>query len=376
MALAVALGLSACTAAVNRSADAGAPAADDASPPTDAGIPPLNDAGVAACDHYFDAQYLRCGGPTLPPNETARIRVRFHDVCRNEVALPGSSVTPATLEACASALDISSCEFPVGHPVECAFAGSRPSGAACTDGLQCQSGSCRGTANYTPAGQSGPFTCGTCLPLAAVGDVCNAPDASAGCGSHGICLAPTSNGDQACEAIALGDVGAACDNLAASCKTGLYCAASTGKCTSLAEAGAPCGVGQNWPGGCIAPLACTGVCGSGAVGAHCTNDVDCAPGLGCASGACTAITWLGPGQPCGDTRRCLVGACGVSTAADGGVTLTCPAVVPDGQPCTIGFGVPGSLEVPTCDTFAQCFAPVDMPGVQGTCTVVDGFTCR
>src|ERR1017187_3028567 len=59
------------------------------------------DGGIEACDHYFEVQYLRCGGPVLPMAETARIRGRFHQVCANEMALPGSGISAASLDACA-----------------------------------------------------------------------------------------------------------------------------------------------------------------------------------------------------------------------------------------------------------------------------------
>ena len=86
----------------------------------------LADAGPAssACDHYYAAQYLRCGGPALPACEVARLRARFVAGCLNEIALPGSGMTPAAVEACAQALDASACELPDGpvlatHRVRC-----------------------------------------------------------------------------------------------------------------------------------------------------------------------------------------------------------------------------------------------------------------
>src|SRR5215471_8706647 len=102
--------------------------------PTNLSVPPA-DAGArnAACDHYYAAQYLRCGGPRLPVDEAARIQVRFE-------------------EACASALDVSPCEFPAGLPQECNFKGSLSGGASCRDGLQCASGLCQGQVEYTPGG--------------------------------------------------------------------------------------------------------------------------------------------------------------------------------------------------------------------------------
>lgn len=325
---------------------------------------------IPACDHFFAAEYLRCGGPRLPADETARVQGRFEQVCANEIALAGSGVTAATLEACASALDVSPCEFPAGPPQACNFRGSLPGGAACTDGLQCESGQCQDHVLMTPEGPVGPRTCGTCEAAAGVGEVCADANVSAGC-SMGTCLtgditasAPT----YTCTAIVEGDLGAPCDDLAAICKPGLYCAAQTGKCTGLAAMGAPCGDGTTPPGnpgGCVAPLACVGsgapTCTSGAAGASCYYDLDCSLGLGCSqSGQCGQITWVGPGQPCSDVVRCLVGTCDDTGGWPriGPIMGTCPAVVPDGQPCTGG----------TCDTFSECFA--------GTCQRLDGVVCN
>jgi hypothetical protein len=316
----------------------------------------LSQAGLAACDHYYAAQYARCDGPTLPASENARVLARFEQVCENEAALPGSGVTAASLEACASALDASPCELPEGPPVACNFSGSLPGGSVCTDGLQCQSGACSGTVSYSPGGPTAPFTCGTCAPAAVVGQACN----SAGCQATAVCITADTSAAQpnyACVAVEQGAVGAACDGISSICKPGLYCSEQTRTCEKLAVLGAPCGdLGD--PGGCVAPLGCgpSSTCVSGHSGAPCVDDTECAPGLGCvpvgsASRECSPITWAGPGESCTDAVRCLVGSW-----CDSG---TCPTVVPDGQSCTVAS---------TCDTFAECF--------QGTCTLLDAVICR
>src|SRR5580698_3034859 len=108
----------------------------------------VDDGGPAtsACEHYYAAQNLRCGGPVLPSSEAMRQEARSVQVCLNDVALPGSGMTRASVEACASALDSSPCELPGGLPVACKFNGALPGGAPCNEGLQCQSGYCQGTA--------------------------------------------------------------------------------------------------------------------------------------------------------------------------------------------------------------------------------------
>jgi len=379
-ALACSLG---CSGEVNRSAgpDVGA----------EAGVEPPGHAGTSACDHYFAATHSRCGGPVLPASETTRIRARFEQLCQNEMALPGSGVTPDSLDACATALEGSPCDLPAGPPPECAFHGALPGGAACTDSIQCQSAGCSGTASYTPEGQTGPFTCGTCEPLAPVGQVCGHADFSAGCPGDAACLLDEStSGDTdptyTCVAITEGAAGAACDDLTAICQTGLACSSATGQCVPLVAAGTACGVAPGWPGGCAAPLACSGgVCTSGAAGASCFDDVDCAVGLGCAcavggcaSPTCEAITWVAAGQPCSAVARCLVGTCDLGSvppgppSSDGGApTGMCPTVISDGAPCTV---VDNGT---TCDTFSECFTP-EAAGSNGpgTCALIDSVACR
>src|ERR1019366_1021367 len=100
------------------------------------------DAGIAACVHYYQATYIRCLGPVLPASEGARVQARFVQVCENDMALPGSGMSPANVEACASALDLWPC-VNGGPPQACYFYGSLGGGAACNEGLQCQSGWCQ-----------------------------------------------------------------------------------------------------------------------------------------------------------------------------------------------------------------------------------------
>jgi hypothetical protein len=393
------LGLLGCSGAVlgdgSNTADGGTQGANPLLEVADGGP------ATSGCEHYYAAQNLRCGGPVLPSSEAMRDEARFVRVCLNDMALPGSGMTHASVEACAAALDSSPCDLPDGPPVACKFNGALPGGAPCNEGLQCQSGQCQGTAALTPEGPIGPYTCGTCAPFVTVGQVC-----SGGCASNAICLIgagmeTAADPTYSCIAVTQGDVGAACDDLSAICKTGLYCAAQTGRCTALADAGAVCGEGATPPGdpgGCVAPLGCVGLqgdatCGSGAAAAFCLDDNDCSPGLGCApgpcsssiarigcsaSGTCQPVTWAMSGQACDGYRtRCLVGSCGSGSGigpplippADGGAaTGTCPMIASDGQPCNS-----------ECDTFAECFSPTGKAGASGlvgTCTLLDSVVCK
>jgi hypothetical protein len=359
----------------------------------DAGSDPIaTSTEGTACGHLYDAQYTRCGGPTLPAPVLSRDRIRYEHVCAAEMGLPGSGVTVAGVEACVTAIEASPCQFPAGPPTACVFRGSLPRGAPCTDGAQCVSGQCDGTVVLGPDGPTMPYMCGACEPLATVGNVCSFDNYSAGCDRGTACITMQTmspDPEYVCVAATDGDVGAACDDRSTLCKPGLYCSAQTAKCAELAGASAPCGEGaQGLPGGCRAPLGCgdaPSTCRSGSAGATCVTDEECAPGFGCvpvgpcatpdnparigcsASGQCVAITWASPGQPCSDSVRCLVGSCNYGTRVtlttqdpDGGLLAgTCPPVVADGEPCTV---------TSTCDSFAQCF--------QGTCKLIDDVTCN
>lgn len=364
-------------------------AGNDAGAGASTGIDASSSASKQACDQYFAAKYLRCGGPRRPAAEIARLRTRFEQVCADEIALPGSGVDLAGLTACASALDLASCQLPAGPPAACAFGGSLPGGAACMDGIQCASGRCQGMQSLTPGGPIGPTTCGTCAPVVAVGQVCG----SAGCPQGAACITDNTSAPSPvyrCVAVTEGDPGASCDDLTALCKPGLYCAAGTARCTKLGTAGSSCdeGPGKDWPGGCAAPLGCVDlpsgqVCGSGSEGGVCIRDQDCAPGLGCVPGACSSscpapgkcasVKWVAAGQACdGHRTRCLVGHCSADTsspAPDGGFPEgVCPTVIRDGQPC----GVDASQNS-TCDTFAECFQSADGGG---RCTLLDSVACK
>ena len=377
----------------------------------DAGGQPA-DASVSACSHYFDAQYLRCGGPLLPESEATRVRARFEQVCEGEMALPGSGMNAASVDACASALDASPCELPAGPPPVCSFHGSLEGGAPCNAGVQCRSGSCSGTVSVNPGGQSGPYTCGTCDPSVAAGQVCASASVNAACEPGSLCIITpgtetSPDGTYTRVPLVEGDVGESCDDLSQSCKTGLYCSAQAGHCEKLGTEGAPCGQGSSAPGnvgGCAPPLSCVNedgnfTCRTGGTGAFCLMDSNCAQGLGCIpgpcvgptarigcapSGTCGSVTWLGPGEPCdGYGRRCLVGSCNAdlpNPATDGGLPSgVCPSIVPDGQPCTIqGVGLTQGYG-PTCDSFSECFLAAQRASstiTAGTCTLVDSVTCR
>jgi hypothetical protein len=335
------------------------------------------------------AQYARCGGPRLPSDENARVKARFERACQNEVALVGSGVTQATLDACSTALELSPCELPDGPPAACDFRGNVPGGGACTDGVQCASGACMGQQAFSPEGPTSPMKCGACAPVVGLGEVCG----DGACEPSALCLLdPTTTLDAGsqtyrCTLVTHGNVGASCDGLASKCAAGLYCAAQTGQCAELASSGAPCGEAPGYPGGCVAPLACVGPPGSttcrntGTTGAACAYGLECNPGLACVppNGTCVPAGWAGQNEACnGYTVLCRVGSCALGfmspppTSPDGGLGWsTCATVISDGQPCKA---------TDACDTFSDCVEVSSTPdsgfAVSGTCMLHDTTLCH
>ncbi len=289
-------------------------------PPFDAGpLPQFGDAGLAACDDYYAAQYTRCGGPTPPPS----FKARFDQVCQNQMTLEGSGMTPAAVEACVAALDVSPCDWLYPPPQKCIFHGALPSGASCTDGMQCQSANCAGTQPGNLDGPTGPMTCGACFP----GTFVAGPEAAAG---------------------------EVCDN--GGCGPGLYCSPPPPSCPPVQDAGPPCS-GSQPPSVCLpledagAPCCCLGICagpgwcgpGNWCVstpdGGPCTFDQECYPGLTCIAGSCSpSVAWANAGEPCNAAVHCIFGTCSsTNSPPDGGWAGTCPTFIADGQPCTVTF---------------------------------------
>jgi hypothetical protein len=239
--------------------------------------------------------------------------------------------------------------------------------------------------------------------VVAVGQICALGDFSAGCPANSICFTkdttakmPTST----CTPVVQGGVGASCDDLAASCKTGLYCDLQTKHCAQLGAAGAPCPNGA----ACAPPLSCVGkpgaaTCVMGAAGAFCLYDLDCASGLLCVQGpcppgafgglscpgpgTCQPVVWAAAGEPCDSHQtRCLVGSCFFMAppSVDGGVVSgTCPQIVGDGNSSDAVHGMWALASMySTCDTFAEPFDPIGPPvrqGAAGKCTLLDSVVC-
>lgn len=97
----------------------------------------------------------------IGPAETCAERMKARCVSRFD--LPGSGLTAAGLEACASVLAADGCGMFTDFPAECAFTGQLNTGEACSDDAQCASGKCSGT-------KADP--CGTCEASSAGRSLC------------------------------------------------------------------------------------------------------------------------------------------------------------------------------------------------------------
>jgi hypothetical protein len=318
---------------------------------------------------------------------TASVRSGFRQACENTIALPGSGVTPAALEACGAALSALPCPMVpdvIGLVVSgyagasflaaCDFRGSLAAGAPCNENFQCASAVCVGAHETLGTGGPLPSTCGACAPTAAIGESCS----SSGCGPGAICA-----GGAVCVSVTYGALGASCAANASLCAPGLYCSSpppQTGHCV-----GFPGNVGDSCSNSiwCAGTLACGGTSQTcqqtASAGGSCSTDQDCAYGLVCVQntspGVCTAVTSVMPGESCGGiATQCLVGLCyrngpQSTPLGDGGVP-TCPIVIPDGQPCSYG---PRNA---TCGTYSACFNSKSALGGTGVCTPIDGNVCR
>ncbi len=307
---------------------------------------------ASACDHYYDILYAtNCSSTAPPQSELTRVRARFEKGCASLLALPGVGITASALDACASAVETSGC---AGFVTDCNFVlGTMASGASCVQDAQCQSGRCTLGSGASDGGAS---ACGSCTP---------------GCG--GVTCAAGTKCDystQMCLPVTRGGAGASCNGVAALCNPDLVCNLASHQCVAPGGVGTPCTTASD----CSGSLACpppkqsnVSTCQNpGPTGAPCYADGDCAAGLGCSGGGtnaapptCVALTWAGPGQPCGDSVRCLVGQCNWSSQAE--TAGTCPAVIADGQPCD-------SMDnTKTCDTIAVCAG--------GKCELIGTNTC-
>jgi hypothetical protein len=302
--------------------------------------------GGSACDTFFQAlAATSCTlGPKTPASEVSQVETLFDMVCAKSETLPGTGLTDSFLNACATALNgAGPCDLTVTASAACQPTGSLAAGAACNGGAQCQSGACQVT--------TGATGCGKCAKALKAGETCGTV-ADGACVPGTVCES-VGGGRSACSTIVYGTKGASCASLSNQCAPQLTCS-SKGMCVARGEKGAPCLT----PLACAVGLACvSGLCTPpSAIGQTCTQDTECASGLGCSqkTAKCGSVTWVSPGGSCGDLSRCLNGGC--SPAGK------CPEVLADGKACD-----PAS---PTaiCGQISSC--------LNGKCEQQDSTVCK
>jgi hypothetical protein len=313
--------------------------------------------GSGGCDGLFDV-LVKCTLPSsYPADELSRLRGRWSTLCSSLVALPGEGVTTGAIDACIGDVNANGCGAINSPSGACQFtSGSLPGGSTCESDSQCQSGTCDLT-----GGDAGFTICGSCFPQSGIGQACQGRS----CGAGAACVYTGGNGST-CVAVTVSGAGGACDGEGKQCEAGLVCNTASHVCASPGAAGAPCAFDVDCASGLVCPPSSTGGaarCASpGQAGARCGLDSQCSTGLGCDAnaGTCAQVTYVGAGQPCTGTTRCLVGTCPVIVSPGGGTgSGTCPPVVADGQPCNDATG--------TCDTFANCNHGVCTLGYAGAC---------
>jgi hypothetical protein len=213
--------------------------------------------------------------------------------CANQVAIPGSTVTPALETACVQALTNTSCEdYANGVPVAaCDFKGGAANGAPCSADRQCMTGNC-----VLAVGQ----TCGTCAAFIPAGGPCGGVAICA----PGLACIPSANGTGICGT--LGKAGAPC-RTSDGCSYGFYCNALT--CAAqMATLGASCNAGDacNEAGELLCDMATL---------------------------RCVQAKYATPGQTCDAITRCLAGADCLATTATA-TSGTCFAPANDGEACS------------------------------------------
>jgi hypothetical protein len=266
-------------------------------------------------------------------SNTCLVREKLN--CTNALAAPSTGNTPDKQETCSAAYAAQSCtDFFLGNPpAACINTGLLANGASCSFNGQCTSTYCTGDKNAQ---------CGVCGDEPALGASCSADFCARG---------------QFCDAVTTlcvtgGTAGAAC-NRQTPCDPGFQCVGATMAMMGMCQAantmmGMACDPTQRMAAACDPNL-----------------------GLSCntMSKTCTAIAYVGDGQPCGvkadgSSAGCAGGGqCVIPT----GMTMgTCKAPAADGAACDTAAG-------PPCLTPARCV--LSGTGTAGVCQIVVASKC-
>lgn len=312
--------------------------------------PSTDNQRASACDALFDAQANqaeRCLKTSLPTNSRAHMRDRFRAQCQELFSLPGSSATVEQLVGCARATLAADCRSATSSTPQACIggAGTLNDGQPCNVSTQCKSLACGFPANGLQS------ACGTCQSAQATGQPCGR-DTSL-CADQNDCVAGTCIHDQT------QGVGAECTR-SMTCAVGLTCMNRV--CTPFGGLGSPCRVRNE----CQDGMACaSGTCVQEiGLGFDCsTSPRACAMGLKCdpVTNTCRKTMVANPGEPCGEPAHtaCAIGECSAPSETARGI---CPAIVADGQPCSV------KSTDQTCDYLSTC--------LNGKCRRHNDTVCR
>ncbi len=277
-------------------------------------------------------------------------------LCLSSLAAPGTSQTPAKLEACVAAHPGFSCVdfFNGTPPADCVpSAGELPQGAACVTSAQCAS-------TYCAVSQT--EVCGSCQPLPVVGASCAV---QTDCGRELGCARVVNAPSGVCAPWV--SQGGACLNGEKPCKAGLSCVGEdpVGKTDGACQ-----------PAGAAAGTACDGSRKTMA-GCDANLGLACVPAKqGSPIGTCQALQIVVAGATCGEIGGkpptgfsvCKASAlCQKAAPAD--PTGTCVVAAADGSPCDID-----PAKGPPCLAPTKCVIKGGA-GTAGTCTLSDAAAC-
>ena len=214
----------------------------------------------SGCEEFIDAR-IKCFVGTNDASIVHDRSLAVRELCSQETAYPGTSLTDASFRACAQVLE-RSCDM---HDLACSLlffhAGSLSEGAPCNVSHQCQSAHC----DKTQGTGSTPW-CGTC--------------------AHG--TAPIAD--------SRADVGAQCRD-SIECRPGLVCGSSSA--CRLSYIGTACSTQLD----CISPLYCDALTSTCRAPTWVPTRSACAPpAISCSVGHCTPMdtcpSVIADGQAC------------------------------------------------------------------------------